>query len=381
MRCAIALASLLLLAGLNLLAQVPLTREPQMQPQYQPPQPGQRTANWNNPDPRYVPPTPPPPRWRLGLRVQNRDTGAVITQIVPNSAASRAGLEAGDLIINVDGTQVGYVNGQLRDVAEECYRKADANGMVRLLIRNARNGQVLNAPLQLDRYVINRVTGTLATDQPNFFTNSATAVVKLVELSQWNGRPTVVTEDRQRCPGRFPMSFNLEYNPSELDPSRRLGVEAEIVENGRVLFRTRTPYDVPQGGRVDLLLTSTGGPPLPPNPGPNPPWWRPSPTDEIRTWYRRYFFRDPGPNSIDHYLTLTQRGYSIRDIRIQMLASSDFFEMCGLQPNQFVARIHELTRGGPPNPGELRLAMARFDALKGNRLMYVREVFSQPGVG
>jgi hypothetical protein len=46
-----------------------------------------------------------PPQWWLGVYVYNTPTGVVITRVVPNSPAARAGLEPRDCIVAVEGYQ------------------------------------------------------------------------------------------------------------------------------------------------------------------------------------------------------------------------------------------------------------------------------------
>ena len=56
-----------------------------------------------------------PNSWRLGVAIQNVDTGVVLTDVEAGMPAAQAGLETGDIIVNVDGFQVGYVEGALFD--------------------------------------------------------------------------------------------------------------------------------------------------------------------------------------------------------------------------------------------------------------------------
>ncbi len=67
--------------------------------------------------------------WRLGVQVDNLDTGVFIRQVAPNSAAARANLEVNDVIVAVAGQQVGYVDGRPIDVGTEIKRRADAQEM------------------------------------------------------------------------------------------------------------------------------------------------------------------------------------------------------------------------------------------------------------
>ncbi|MFN9912489.1 MAG: PDZ domain-containing protein, partial [Pirellulaceae bacterium] len=113
-------------------------------------------------NPRYLPPPVAPQGYRLGVQVRNTDTGVELVSIQSNSVAQRAGLEAGDIIINVAGYQVGYVGDRLYDVGEEIARRVQGNGQVALLVRNRRDGRLLNIPVYFGGTVASRaVTGRL----------------------------------------------------------------------------------------------------------------------------------------------------------------------------------------------------------------------------
>ena len=53
-------------------------------------------------------------RWILGVRSRSTSAGCVITSVVEFSAAEQAGFSVGDVIIAVDGNQVGWVGGSHR---------------------------------------------------------------------------------------------------------------------------------------------------------------------------------------------------------------------------------------------------------------------------
>ena len=80
-----------------------------------------------------------PPRWRLGVYSQDTDTGVKINRVVPDTPADRAGLEANDVIVAVNGYQVGIVNGEHYDCGYEFETRADADGNVMLLVQDHRN--------------------------------------------------------------------------------------------------------------------------------------------------------------------------------------------------------------------------------------------------
>lgn len=89
--------------------------------------------------------------WRLGVWGVNSATGVRVTYVVPNSPGWRAGLEPGDVIIAVDGYQVGIVGGRTYYLGEELQRRAGQNGEVTLLVHNVRNRDLMNVDAALTR--------------------------------------------------------------------------------------------------------------------------------------------------------------------------------------------------------------------------------------
>ena len=90
----------------------------------------------------------------LGVHAYNTDHGVVITRVMPGSAASEVGLEPRDVIVTVDGFQVGYVGNQLYALGDELQHRGGSQGRVRLLVQNMRDDQLVNldATLRRDDY-------------------------------------------------------------------------------------------------------------------------------------------------------------------------------------------------------------------------------------
>lgn len=89
--------------------------------------------------------------WYLGVYGKYTSTGLLLTEVTPNTAASRFGLEVGDRIVAVNGQQIGVLeNSQLNlDVALQ--RHAGRSGIVRLLVQDHRTMQLINIKVQLSR--------------------------------------------------------------------------------------------------------------------------------------------------------------------------------------------------------------------------------------
>jgi hypothetical protein len=93
----------------------------------------------------------PARRWMLGVHAYNTESGVVVTRVLPGSAASEVGLEPRDVIVTVDGFQVGYIGGQLYALGDELQHRAGPQGGVRLLVQNWRDNQLVNLVPRLRR--------------------------------------------------------------------------------------------------------------------------------------------------------------------------------------------------------------------------------------
>ena len=85
------------------------------------------------------------------MRVAYLDTGARVTHVFPGTPAWRVGLEPRDVIVSIDGYQIGYVNRQFYEISRELNYRAGRTGWVRLLVQNCRNDQLVNIDVQLAR--------------------------------------------------------------------------------------------------------------------------------------------------------------------------------------------------------------------------------------
>ena len=107
----------------------------------------------DGPSGRLVPPGGDAGRggWSLGVAVDPLETGVRVRSVAGGTAAQRAGLEPGDIIITVDGYQVGRVGGRDYPLDAELNRRADAAGRVRLLVQDTRGKGLVIRDVRLDR--------------------------------------------------------------------------------------------------------------------------------------------------------------------------------------------------------------------------------------
>ena len=218
--------------------------------------------------PRLVPPRPDRPefdaRWYLGVEVEYRNYGAVITRVRRSSPAQRAGLEPRDVIVTVRGYQVGHVNHQLYPLERELDLRADRRGNVLLLVQNHRDGTLMSTPVRLEPFrrplgpprgapLIGTVTARGVTRLPR----GAVLTVRLVDIT--DAQPAPIAQQRYTDLGPLPIPFELDYDADQIEPGRSYALQAAVTINGLPTYHTQR-YRVFQDGaprRVDMVLESS----------------------------------------------------------------------------------------------------------------------------
>ncbi|MHB0957726.1 MAG: YbaY family lipoprotein [Pirellulaceae bacterium] len=220
------------------------------------------------PDARLVPPRPDREgRWFLGVEVDYREYGAVITRVLRQSPARRAGLEPRDVIVTVNGYQVGNVHHRLYPLHRELDLRASRRGQVRLLIRNHRDGNLSNLDIQLEpadrRSDPSRdatLIGTVALGRAGQLPQGAVLTIRLLDITDPRSALRPVAQRTYRDLGPLPIPFELSYDPEDIAPRRRYGLQAAVTVNGIPSFRTRDTYEVftdSTSRRIDMMLESS----------------------------------------------------------------------------------------------------------------------------
>jgi putative lipoprotein len=182
------------------------------------------------------------PRWKLGIEAEDLDTGVRIVEVYPGTAASRAGLEPGDVIVTVNGFQVGFVGRQLFDAGDEFQKRADSRGYVQLLIWDGRDGSLVNRIVHLDsrtplppRGQTDVIRGTVSFDGRGRLPADAVLEIRLMETSHREPLPRVVADVvYEQIDGR-PIQYSLEFNPRDLNPNGRYILDAQVWSGGQLI--------------------------------------------------------------------------------------------------------------------------------------------------
>jgi putative lipoprotein len=293
---------------------------------------------------RYLPPGGQPSgTYKLGITPRNTDTGVQILQVAAGSVAQRSGLEPNDVIVNVAGYQVGLVGGRLYDIGDELAKRVDSRGRVSLLVRNSRDGKLINVPVQFTSSLWT-ISGEIATsDRVNPGPN-AVVTVRLLDVTRPQWAINAIAEVSFSAQGRWPLAYRMDFDPSLLKSGHQYAMEAKVVERGLILMQTIPASKVnlnTNSTRSNLKLISTGVRPT----GNNL-----SPSAQIGQWYQQYLGRAASPREISAWESDLKSGGSLQKVQASLLSSSEFYDQQNDNPERFVNEVYTAVEGTPPSP-------------------------------
>lgn len=97
------------------------------------------------------------------------------------------------------------------------------------------------------------VAGTLTYSELTTLSDEAVVEVELADVSVADGPAEIVSSQRIRKPGPFPVHFKLDYPPGRIDPTHRYTVQARIREGEQLAFATDAAYPVITAGNPKTL--------------------------------------------------------------------------------------------------------------------------------
>lgn len=332
--------------------------------------------------------TPQQQDWKLGVTADNTETGVVIRQITPGSAANRARLEVSDVIIAVGGYQVGLIDGGLFDLGEELRRRADNQGNVTLLVQDHRNGLLASVRVPLDGNQ-NTLRGDLIYRERLALPSDAVVNVVLENLT----RPFYTVRNGQvafRASNQPLIPFEILYDPNYIQPQDTYQVRATVTSGGRTILETRQPARVLTQGnpsQVQLALSPINQTPsFPTNSSlvatnspvitagyPNMNFVQ----DQLVQVYRQYLGRDPWPSELAAWALTPGSASRISNVPIEIMGSQEYYDKVGLSDQKWFTQVFQNILGRAPSAQELDLWMRRFTDLRESRTELLRQLYSQ----
>ncbi|MGN6134114.1 MAG: YbaY family lipoprotein [Aureliella sp.] len=317
--------------------------------------------------------------WRLGVQVDNLNTGVYVRQVAPNSAAARANLEVGDLIVAVAGQQVGIVDGLPIDVGTEIKRRADSSGNVTLLVQDSRTGRLASIRVKLDGNQ-SALRGQVVLRDRIQLPADAQATVTIENLSRplyavRNGETSVYMNGQMNVP------FEIAYDPAYIDANDAYQVRARIISGGRVICDTIQPVRVfgnNPSSDVQVVVApiqssnvaSTGTPVFSAGYGSNDALMA-----QYQQIYRRYLGRDPTSLELAALLVSPTAAADLDSLPISLMASQQYFDAVGNNNTMWITNVFEKIIGRPPTIQERDQWLKYFSDLRGSRVDVLRQLY------
>lgn len=315
-------------------------------------------------------------QWTLGIRGNNTDAGVVIQEVAPGSAAQKARLKVGDVIVSISGYQVGFVGNQVFDVAEEINRRASTDGRVSMLVQDSRSSRLAALRVQLAaRHEF--ISGRLAYSGAARLPSDAVVTIKVDNLTRPHYRVSIPNNT-------FPASeivngtFELPYDPSYIEPQDVYELRAFVSSGGRTVLASDRPQRVITNGNprqvqmelVSLERFASAGSETPISAGYSN---YNQVDDRINALYRRYLGRAPALAELVAWRRLPAD--RLNTGQLDIMASQEFYDLTGNNSQDWIDRVFSEIVGKRPTAQELSQWMLHFDQLRRSRMELLNHLY------
>ena len=316
--------------------------------------------------------------WTLGIRGTNTETGVLVTDVTPNSAAARAQIESNDIIITVGGYQVGLSQGRLYDLSEEINRRADAAGQVQVIVQDHRTGRLASVPVQLASNQ-NFLRGSVVAPTGLSLPRDAMVTVAIENVS----RPHYLLNQSNNT---FPLNnfgetnFQVSYDPNYIYPQDVYQVRAYVTSAGRTILDSRQPQLVlTQGNPSQVRLNLQRLEQLVSNTSPTSAVTAGYPnyndiTDQLVAMYRRYLGRSPTALELAALRATPGISERLSSMRLELMAAQEYFDLAGNNSSEWLARVFKEIVGYPPSAQEIQRWLQRYNELGSSRITLLRQL-------
>jgi uncharacterized lipoprotein YbaY len=312
--------------------------------------------------------------WNLGVRGDSTETGFLISQVTPGSAADRARLQAGDVIVTVEGFQVGQVAGRLFDLTQEINRRADTSGAVRLLMQDGQTGRLASVRVQLDGHT-HLLTGTIIA--PQILPPDAIVTVQVDNVT----RPHMVVRNGQQVlsgANQRNIPFQISYDPAYVAAADVYQVRATVSSGGRDVLYTQPARVLTQGSpsnvqlRLEGLVATAGAT----SPGVAAGYVNYNEFDQrLVALYREYLGRDPTPVELAASRVLgTNINNTLDRLPLKLMASQEYFDLARNDNDFWLTNVFGVIIGRTPNRDEIVQWRQRFAELRYSRTELLRQL-------
>lgn len=309
--------------------------------------------------------------WRLGVAIENVDTGVMLTEVEPGMPAALAGLTRGDVIVNVEGFQVGYLEGALYDLGDEIQRRVDQQGRIDFLVFDSRNRRMKALPVTLVQQSAGGVRGEVVCRERITLTPQAVLTVRLRDVTYPNWQNVAVGQHVIPNPKHPPIPFAIEVDPATIYPDHKYALDAWLVDRGQIVLQSSAVVPVTpltNSGKLQVSLVKVGAS-VPAN-----NTYAVGQLDQIGQWYRQYLGRAATSQELTVWQSHLQAGRSPQDILAYILGSPEYFDRMGNQRDPYLAAVYSNLMGRQPTAADLQQFATQYQQYGGARTEFVRDV-------
>ncbi len=321
-------------------------------------------------------------QWNLGVVGDSTETGFAIRQVTSGGAASRARIQPGDVVVTVEGYQVGLVGTRLYDLADEVNRRAESTGAVRLLLQDGQTGRLASVRVQLDNQS-QRLTGTLIAPQSLPADAMITVQIENLTRPQWavrNGQQVLNAASQRNIP------FQIAYDPLYISAQDVYQVRAFVSSGGRNILYTPQPVRVLSQGnpsQVQLRLEAVGNTTSfdtnAGTPGTLTGFANYNQLDdEVTRLYRLYLGREPSMAELAATRVLGSDLKTLNErLPLKLMASQEYFDLARNNRDFWLTNVFGVIVGRQPSQAEINQWKQRFSDLGFSRTELLRQLYQQ----
>lgn len=321
--------------------------------------------------------------WQVGIYKQDMDVGTLVKGVQANSAAARAGIKNDDLIVTVNGQQVGVTPNGVVDIGVLANQVA-SNGKIVALVADGLTGKLKNVTIDLAS-TGTKLTGQVRIPSTSFGSSYLTITLKNTTRPLYEvvgGKNTWGVSGG----GQFP--FELQLDPKSISPTDRYQIEAHVddarntpqfvsvvsVDTNRLLSGSLgyvtldlEPYQQwlarnANGGQV-VQAGYTGT----------------NLTGDVVNVFQSIIGRTPNTSEVYGWSNFLQEGNSLNEMRIRLISHQSFYDTVGDDPTQFVIRMIQILGGRQPTANEVAQWTTRLAQTSGYREGVVRDFLNSTG--
>lgn len=315
-------------------------------------------------------------QWTLGIRGNNTDAGVVIQEVASGSAAQRARLKVGDVIVSISGYQVGFVGSQVFDVAEEIDRRASTDGRVSMLVQDSRSSRLAALRVQLEaRHEY--ISGRLAYNGAARLPSDAVVTIKVDNLTRPHYRVSI-PNNTFAASEIVNGTFELPYDPSYIEQDDVYELRAFVSSGGRTVLASDRPQRVITNGNprqiqmelVSLERFASANTNTPTSAGYSN---YNQVDDRINSLYRQYLGRTPALAELIAWRRLPAD--RLNTGQLDIMASQEFFDLTGNNSQDWIDRVFSEIVGKRPTAQELSQWLLHYDNLRRSRMDLLNHLY------